>query len=155
MSRRGGMLDAVVAGGGVVGAATALMLAREGLEVALVEPKRPAPWRRETRDLRVYAFAPDNARLLDELGAWQQVVASRVQPYRGMRVWDAAGGDALAFDADALGQRQLGWIVENALLVDALWQALPAVGVRLHCPARIETLERHDRGVRVGLDDGL
>ncbi|QDA56759.1 FAD-dependent oxidoreductase [Thermomonas aquatica] len=154
MSRRN-RLDAVVAGGGVVGAATALMLAREGLQVALVEPRRPAAWRREARDLRVYAFAPDNARLLDELGVWSQVAAARVQPYRGMRVWDAAGGDALAFDADALGQRQLGWIVENALLVDALWQALPAAGVRLHCPARIETLEQHENAVRVGLDDGL
>ncbi len=154
MSRRG-TLDAVVAGGGVVGAATALALAREGLQVALVEPKRPAAWQRDSRDLRVYAFAPDNARLLDELDVWSRVAASRVQPYRGMRVWDAAGGAALTFDADALGQRQLGWIVENALLVDALWQALPAAGVRLHCPARIETLHQDDAGVRVGLDDGL
>ena len=155
ISNRRGTLDAVIAGGGVVGAATALMLAREGLQVALVEPKRPDAWQRDTRDLRVYAFAPDNARLLDALGAWQQVAASRVQPYRGMRVWDAAGGDPLVFDADALGQQQLGWIVENALLVDALWQALPAAGVRLHCPARIEALERTETGVRVQLDDGL
>ena len=154
MSRRG-MLDAVVAGGGVVGAATALMLAREGLQVALVEPKQPTPWQRETRDLRVYAFAPDNARLLADLGVWPQVVAARVQPYRGMRVWDAAGGDPLVFDADALGQRQLGWIIENALLVDALWNALPAAGVRLQCPARIEDLEQLDAGVRVRLDDGM
>ena len=60
MSRRG-RLDAVVAGGGVVGAATALMLAREGLRTALVEPRQPASWQRGTRDLRVFAFAPDNA----------------------------------------------------------------------------------------------
>ena len=141
VSSRRGLLDAVVAGGGVVGACTALMLAREGLQVALVEPKRPPAWQRGSRDLRVYAFAPDNARLLDDLGVWQPVLAARAQPYRGMRVWDAAGGDALAFDADALGQRQLGWIVENRLLVDALWNALPAAGVRLHCPARIEAVE--------------
>ena len=155
LPNRRGMLDAVVAGGGVVGAATALMLAREGLQAALVEPNPATPWQRETRDLRVYAFAPDNARLLDELGAWAHVVASRVQPYRGMRVWDAGGGDALEFDADALGQPQLGWIVENALLVDALWRALPAAGVRVHCPARIEALEHTDTGVRLRLDDGL
>ncbi len=155
LPNRRGVLDAVIAGGGVVGAATALMLAREGLQVALVEPSPVQPWQRDARDLRVYAFAPDNARLLDELGAWTHVAASRVQPYRGMRVWDAAGGDALVFDADALGQPQLGWIVENALLVDALWRALPAVGVRVHCPARIEALEQHEAGVRVRLDDGL
>lgn len=155
LPNRRGMLDAVVAGGGVVGAATALMLAREGLQVAVVEPNPWTPWQREARDLRVYAFAPDNARLLDELGAWAHVVASRVQPCRGMRVWDAAGGEPLVFDADALGQPQLGWIVENALLVDALWRALPAAGVRVHCPARIEALEHTDTGVRLRLDDGL
>ncbi|WP_449446355.1 FAD-dependent oxidoreductase [Thermomonas brevis] len=154
MNRRGA-LDALVVGGGVVGAASALMLAREGLQVALVEARAPEPWRREARDLRVYAFAPDNAALLDALGAWERIAATRVQPYRGMHVWDAAGGAPLAFDADALGQPQLGWIVENGLLVDALWNALPVAGVRVHCPARVETLEQDDDGVRLGLDDGL
>ena len=154
MNRRGA-LDAVVVGGGVVGAAAALMLAREGLQVALVEARAPEPWRREARDLRVYAFAPDNAALLGALGVWERIATTRTQPYRGMHVWDAAGGTPLAFDADALGQPQLGWIVENGLLVDALWNALPAAGVRVHCPARVETLEQDDGGVRLGLDDGL
>ena len=152
---RRGALDAVIAGGGVVGAATALMLAREGLSVALVEPRHPGAWAPAIRDLRVYAFAPDNARLFEELGVWAAVRDARVQPYRRMRVWDAAGGDALEFDADALGQPQLGWIVENALLVDRLWAALPAVGVRLHCPARIEALQQDDAGVQLQLDDGV
>ncbi|GAB1408362.1 UbiH/UbiF family hydroxylase [Thermomonas brevis] len=154
MSRRG-RLDAVVAGGGVVGAATALMLAREGLRVALVEPREPARWQRDARDLRVFAFAPDNAALLQDLGAWPRVLAARSQPYRGMRVWDAAGGAPLVFDADALGQPQLGWIVENGVLVDALWQGLTDAGVRLHCPAQVAGLEQDADGVRVGLDDGL
>ena len=154
MSRRG-RLDAVVAGGGVVGAATALMLAREGLRVALVEPRQPPPWRRDVRDLRVFAFAPDNAALLRDLGAWPRVLAARCQPYRGMRVWDAAGGKPLVFDADALGQPQLGWIVENGVLVHALWQGLADAGVHLHCPAQVASLEQAADGVRVGLDDGL
>ena len=153
--QRRGSLDAVVAGGGVVGAATALMLAREGLSVALVEPKHPNPWTSQSRDLRVYAFALDNARLLEDLGVWSSVRDARVQPYRRMRVWDAAGGDALVFDVDTLGQPQLGWIVENALLVDRLWAALPAAGVRLYCPARIEALEQDAAGVHLQLDDGV
>lgn len=155
MSSRRGVLDAVVAGGGVVGAATALMLAREGLSVALVEPRHPPAWSPQSRDLRVYAFALDNARLFDDLGVWAAIRDARVQPYRRMRVWDAAGGDALVFDADKLGQPQLGWIVENALLVDRLWAALPAAGVRLHCPARIEALEQDNDGVHLQLDDGV
>lgn len=154
MSRRG-RLDVVVAGGGVVGAATALMLAREGLRTALVEPRQPASWQRGTRDLRVFAFAPDNAALLEGLGAWSRVLAARAQPYRRMQVWDAAGGKPLVFDADPLGQPQLGWIVENGVLVDALWQGLADAGVRLHSPAQVATLDQDDDGVRVSLDDGL
>lgn len=153
MSRRG-MLDAVVVGGGVVGAATALMLGRAGLQAVLVDVRMPVPWQRDVRDLRVYAFAPDNAALLRDLGVWLAIAAARAQPYRGMRVWDAAGGAPLAFDADTLGQPQLGWIVENGLLVDALWRALPAAGVRVECPAKVATLAQDAAGVRLGLDDG-
>ena len=151
--RRAG-LDVAVAGGGVVGAACALALARAGLEVALVEP-RPAPrWQAGEPDLRVYALAPDNAGLLQDLGIWPQVLAARAQPYRRMRVWDAAGGGELEFDAAAMARSELGWIVENDLLVDRLWSALAAAGVRLHCPARVQALEQDASGVRLRLDDG-
>ena len=153
MSRRG-MLDAVVVGGGVVGTACALMLAREGLQVALVEGREPSPWSAQSPDLRVFAFAHDNAALLDALGVWPQVTQARAHPYLRMRVWDAAGGGELAFDADAMGRRELGWIVENGLLVDRLWAALPAAGVQVLCPARVEAMEQDERGVRLRLDDG-
>ena len=147
-------LDVVVAGGGVVGAACALALARAGLEVALVEA-RPVPrWLPERPDLRVFALAPDNAALLDALAVWPQVLAARAQPYRRMRVWDAAGDHELCFDADAMARRELGWIVENGLLVDRLWAALAAAGVHLHCPARVQALEQDAAGVRLRLDDG-
>ena len=153
MNRRGS-LDAVVSGGGVVGAACALALAQRGLEVALVEGAAPAPWRAEAPDLRVYAFAADNAALFERLGTWAPVRDARVQPYRRMRVWDAGGGSELDFDADAFGRRELGWIVEHGLLLDRLWAALPAAGVRVHCPARVVALEDDGEGAIVGLDDG-
>ena len=158
MSRRGGTIDVVVAGGGVVGAACALALARTGLEVALVEGARPLQWQRDRPDLRVYAFAADNAALLQDLGIWTEVRAARAHPYRRMRVWDAAGGGELAFDADAFGRSELGWIVEHGLLLDRLWAALPGAGVRVHCPARVEALEQAGNGgdcVRLQLDDGM
>ena len=148
------MVDAAVVGGGVVGSACALSLAQLGLDVALVESREPPRWLPAHRDLRVYAFAPDNAALLDALGVWRSVQGARLQPYRRMRVWDAAGGGELAFDADALGRRELGWIVEHGLLVDRLWATLPAAGVDVQCPARVTELEQHDDGARLRLEDG-
>src|SRR5690606_9240455 len=137
MNRRA-RLDVVVVGGGVVGAACALALADVGLSVALVEGREPTPWQAAVPDLRVFAFAADNVALLQSLGVWASVVQARAWPYRRMQVWDAAGGDDLVFDADRFGRSELGFIVENGLLQDRLWAALPAAGVQLHCPARVE-----------------
>lgn len=153
MSRRG-LLDVVVAGGGVVGAACALSLAQLGLGVALVESRQPEPWAAATPDLRVFAIAPDNAVLLDRLGAWRGVLERRAHAYRRMRVWDAAAGGELGFDADALGREQLGWIVENSLLQERLWALLAMAGVQVLCPARVESMEQDDASVRLRLDDG-
>ncbi|MCS3746588.1 2-octaprenyl-3-methyl-6-methoxy-1,4-benzoquinol hydroxylase [Xanthomonas arboricola] len=153
MSRRS-TRDAVIVGGGVVGAACALALADAGLSVALVEGREPARWHADQPDLRVYAFAADNAALLDSLGVWASVRTGRVQPYRRMRVWDAGGGGELRFDADTLGREQLGWIVEHALLVDRLWAAVHSAGIEVHCPARVAELEQDANGVRLRLDDG-
>src|SRR5690606_11960681 len=141
-------------GGGVVGAACALALAALDLDVTLVEAAEPARWSREHPDLRVFAFAPDNAALLDGFDAWRGVLDARSHPYRRMRVWDAAGGGDLAFDADAVGRRELGWIVENGLLADRLWAALARAGVDVRVPARVEALEQDAAGVRLRLDDG-
>lgn len=153
MSRRE-MLDVVVVGAGVVGAAAALAFARDGLQVALVEAREPTPWRLDEPDLRVYAFAPDNAALLDSAGVWASVLQARAQPYRHMRVWDAAGGAPIEFHADAFARRELGWIVENALLVDRLWASQAAAGVRLHCPDHVVALEQDDASATVELASG-
>ena len=158
--------DVVVGGGGIVGAACALALAREGLAVTLIEAGEPPVWSVDASDLRVYALAPDNVSLLETLGVWPSVRDARAHAYRRMRVWDAAGGDELRFDADTLAEPQLGWIVEHALLQDRLWAALPAAGVAVRTGARVEGLARAqddqdveisqpDEGVTLLLDDGL
>ncbi len=154
MNRRAG-IDVAIVGGAVVGAACAHALAALDLEVALIEAVEPPRWSPDNPDLRVYAFAPDNAALLDGIGIWRDVEATRTQPYRRMRVWDSAGGGELAFDADAFGRSELGWIIEHGLLVDRLWTALSTAGVQLHVPARVEALEQHEQGVRLQLDDGV
>ncbi|WP_277928925.1 UbiH/UbiF family hydroxylase [Luteimonas aquatica] len=151
---RGARADVAVVGGGVVGAACALALARLDLDVTLVDAAAPSPWSAAVPDLRVYAFAPDNAALLETLGVWARVREERLQPYRHMRVWDAAGGGELHFDADALGRRELGWIVEHGLLVDRLWAALPQAGVDVRAPLRVEGLEQDAEGARLRFDDG-
>ena len=152
MSRRD-PLDVIVVGAGIVGSAAALAFARDGLRVAVVEPRAPSPWRADTPDLRVYALAQDSVALLDELGVWGDV-APHAQAYRTMRVWDAAGGGELRFDAQRYGRDTLGWIVEHALLADRLWQRLQQAGVTLRCPNRVSAIVREDAREDSGFRDG-
>jgi 2-octaprenyl-3-methyl-6-methoxy-1,4-benzoquinol hydroxylase/2-octaprenylphenol hydroxylase len=155
VSARRSALDIAVAGGGMVGAACALALARRGFAVALVEAHEPAPWvAGEPEDLRVIALARSSARLLEELGVWRDIEAARVSPYRCMRVWDAASGAEIAFDAAQEGRAQLGWIVENKLVARTLWDSLDAAGVRRVCPAQITAFARREDRVTLDLADG-
>jgi 3-demethoxyubiquinol 3-hydroxylase len=147
--------DAAIVGGGVVGAACALALAQQGLQVTLIEEAEPPAWRSAEADPRVYAFAPDNAALFESIGVWNAVRDTRAHPYQRMRVWDAAGGDELRFDADAFAVKQLGWIIEHALLQDKLWAALRQSNVTMRCPACVIALEQDGDSATLELDDGL
>lgn len=154
MSRRD-RFDVVVIGAGVVGAAAALRLAAEGLRIAIVEAHEPQPWNAAAPDLRVYAFAPDAQALLEQFGAWTAVAAARAHPYRHMRVWDAAGGAELAFDADQMGRSYLGHIVEHGLLVDRLWATLARTpSIERMCPDKLLELEQDDDEVVLALQSG-
>ncbi len=148
MSRRD-PFDVVVVGAGIVGSAAALAFARDGLRVAIVEPRAPSPWHADAPDLRVYALAQDSVALLEELGVWG-AIAPHAQPYRSMRVWDAAGGGALRFDAQRYGRDALGWIVEHALVADRLWNALQHAGVAIRCPQRVTSVVSEDASTSSG-----
>ena len=147
--------DICVIGAGVVGGAAALALAKDGFRVALVEAHEPRPWRVDDADLRVYAFAPDNSGFLDELGVWDSIATARAQPYRHMRVWDAAGGGELHFSAEQIGREALGHIVEHGLLVDRLWQAIAhEPGIVRYCPDKLAQIEQDEKFATVTLASG-
>lgn len=155
MSRRG-ELDAIIVGGGAIGAALALGLARDGFDIALVEARAPTPWNpSDDVDLRVVALASDARLLFENLGVWTAIAGARIGPYRRMRVWDALAPGELAFDAAENGEAALGWIVENGLVQHALWSALGAEPrARVLCPAEVAGVDSDDEGVAATLADG-
>ncbi|WP_114238807.1 UbiH/UbiF/VisC/COQ6 family ubiquinone biosynthesis hydroxylase [Dyella sp. C9] len=150
--RRGPALDVAVVGGGMVGAATALTLARAGFATALIEAREPARWSVDSEvDLRVVGLAPSSIALLHELGVWASIRDSRAGPYAHMHVWDAATGATIHFDAATEGRDLLGYIVENSLVQWRLWEALDGAGVRRICPAQVEGYEVLDDRVQLTL----
>ncbi|HEY1076204.1 MAG TPA: UbiH/UbiF/VisC/COQ6 family ubiquinone biosynthesis hydroxylase [Fontimonas sp.] len=117
--------DVAVVGAGLVGAAAALGLHQRGLRVRLLERKAPPP-SFEDYDPRVYAVSPASVRLLESLGVWRGIAAERVAPYRAMQVWEDDIDQGLHFDAADARTDLLGHIVENRVIQQHLWNALPA-----------------------------
>jgi 2-octaprenyl-3-methyl-6-methoxy-1,4-benzoquinol hydroxylase/2-octaprenylphenol hydroxylase len=153
--RRAPSLDVAVVGGGMVGAAAALALARAGFSTALLEAHAPAAWDASAEvDLRVVGLAPSSVMLLDELGVWTSIREARVGPYSHMHVWDAESGAAIDFDAASEGRDRLGYIVENNLVQWTLWQALEAAGVRRLCPAEVQGFEAREDRIQLELAGG-
>ena len=116
--------EIIVIGGGMVGAAAALGLAKLGVKVALIE-KNPLPNFVENApyDVRISAISAASVELLSQLGAWQAIEQMRVCPYDGLETWEIDGFNT-AFHASELGLDKLGYMVENNLIQIGLWQAL-------------------------------
>jgi 2-polyprenylphenol 6-hydroxylase len=153
--RRAPALDVAVVGGGMVGAAAALALARAGLSTALLEAHAPTSWSADAEvDLRVVGLAPSSVALLEDMDVWTSIRQSRVGAYTHMHVWDAESGAAIDFDAASEGRDKLGYIVENSLVQWTLWQALEAAGVRRLCPAEVQGFEAREDRIQLELADG-
>lgn len=150
--------EAVIVGGGMVGTALCALLAKAGMQVALVEAQ-PAPLSldkaiKKLPTPRVSALTPVSQRLLTHLGAWPAMQKTRVTPYSGMQVWDAEGSGEIAFSADEAGVTVLGHIVENTITLAALNnQVIDHPNVTPFFGVRFEALQRNS-GSWLILDDG-
>ena len=155
----------VIAGAGMIGLTAASLLSRsahrERYSVTVVDAG-DAPGFDPDADigLRVSAISLGSADILRRVGAWAGIEAVRVSPYQRMRVWDARspgdGLDTLRFDAADFAVPELGFIVENALIRDALQKRAQDGGVELKFNASIERLVRADSesGWSVMLENG-
>lgn len=154
MIRQGG--DIIIVGGGVVGLALAVALGRQHMPVALIEARSPqTDWPPESVDRRVYAISRASERLFAGLDVWDGIREYGVSPFRDMRVWDAGGGGEIHFDAAELGQPCLGHIIEERVIIKALFQALASLpSVQLFSPATVTAFEATDSDQAVTLDSG-
>ncbi len=148
--------DVIVVGGGIAGAALARALKDAGLRLALVEARpldtaglanlAPVTGIADV-DSRVSAITPASQRLLESLGAWEALAASRLCPYQFMSVWDADGTGQVDFRASDVDAPHLGHIIENSLLTGALLEGLERQpGTSLISPARVADLDLSDEG---------
>ena len=158
-------VDVAIAGAGMTGIATALQLAELGLKVEVLDQfgldlkeldKQAEQVLQGEFESRVSALTLASVELLKSVGAWQYLVDWRIEPYQKMYVWDGETRGEVKFDAFDMHEAQLGYIVENRLIVLALLKAaLLNSNIQLNFASRIRAVDPVVNGSRhLFLDDG-
>jgi 2-polyprenylphenol 6-hydroxylase len=129
--------EIAVIGGGLAGACAAALLVRhariEPARVALLAPEQPRPAvPGAPPELRVAAISRASQRILAAAAAWQRLDPARLTPYEHMRIWHESaapeGAGALCFDAEDVGEPNLGIIAEMSALQRACQTAFCSAG---------------------------
>jgi len=120
--------DIIIAGGGPVGLAAALLLASAGRHVALVSGAS-----RDGEDPRTVALMQPAIRLLTYLEVWPGDLAGNAAPLKKLRLVDdtnnVISAPDVTFDAKEVGDTPFGWNIPLARLVPALKAAVKRSGV--------------------------
>ncbi|MDH5191358.1 MAG: UbiH/UbiF/VisC/COQ6 family ubiquinone biosynthesis hydroxylase [Gammaproteobacteria bacterium] len=147
--------DMVIIGAGMVGAALACALAPTGLKITIVDTRPPPQISDNEFDLRVSAITRASQNIFSALDAWDYMQQKRVSPFREMRVWDSQGNGQIHFDVAEIGEDNLGWIVENSIIQNALVDRLTQFNnVKLVYPDRISDFNVNDDAVTIELASG-
>lgn len=117
----GKLTSIIIAGGGLVGSLTALLLAqrRPDLRIVIVEPNADGP----VRDKRTIALAAATVELLQQHGLWS-LLAAESEAIRHIHVSDRGYLGVTRLHAEDEGVAALGQVVPAAALNRALYQRL-------------------------------
>ncbi len=157
--------DIAIVGGGLAGSLAALALRDKGFSCAVIDAQDPAVMQKAIFDGRTTAISYASARVFKRLGLWDRI-APEAEAIRDILVTDgraksrfddgAVSTFALHFDSRELDEETpLGWIVENLLLRETLFDAMDKTdGITAFAPAkRAQTIYDAARAT-IALEDG-
>ena len=102
--------EALIIGGGLVGATQAIALAQAGVKVCLIDQISPEAGLDIGSDGRTSAIALATQRMLQKMGVWEKLEANPA-PIKDIRVTDGPSLCFLHFDHRDLGYDPFGYIV--------------------------------------------
>ena len=126
--------DIVIVGAGMVGLACAVALADLPLKIAIIENKTPNfSGSNDTFDLRVSAINLATLTMLIKFDLWKNILAQRASAYEKMFVW--TDNTHLEFTANSINRPELGFIIENRIIRQALWdKVIQQDNIEILCP---------------------
>nr|WP_314262949.1 2-octaprenyl-6-methoxyphenyl hydroxylase [uncultured Moellerella sp.] len=149
-------MNVIIVGGGMAGATLALAisaLSQGKVPVSLIESRLPNQ-QHPGFDARSIALAYGTCQRLASIGIWP-ALADCVTPITHVHVSDRGHAGFVNIDAHEHHITELGNVIELHDAGARLFSLLEkAPGVTLHCPAKVESLNRTQEQVSVTLDSG-
>ena len=145
--------EVVIIGAGVAGSSLALALAKEGMDVCLIDKGAP-----ETKgDIykgRTTALNLASLDFLEGLGV-RKDIQNYLTPFKNIYVWDSEGTSSLDFSSDEIGQPKLGDVVtNNAILTCILALLADHKNLRFLSKDSLKTLDPQKESIKVCTEGG-
>lgn len=149
--------DLIIVGAGMVGALSAILLAKSSLRVALIDKHdgqyslSPPP----AYDARVSAISSQSKKLLEDANVWQNLPQGRVATYDNIVAWDGLGAGYIDFNAGAASMVELGNLVENVVLSQQMMAQIHTLSnVDLYFNNALSSYQLSETGVQAELVSG-
>ena len=146
--------DILIIGGGLVGGTLGCALAKHGLKTVVVDVEEMTDMLDVAFDGRCSAIAQSSQKVLEAVGLWD-VLGPTANPMDDIHVTD---GDSLVFlhyDHTDIGDQPFGWMVENRMIRQALFEVVPTLeNLTVIAPDRVESLERDATSATATLKSG-
>ena len=145
--------EVVVIGAGVVGSSLALSLAKEGVDVCLIDKGTPEIKEDISRG-RTAALNLASQNILEKLGV-KRGIQNYLTPFKNIYVWDSEGTSSLEFSSDEIGQPKLGDVVTNNAILSSIFLLLPNhKNLRFLSGDRLKTLDPQEESIKVCTEGG-
>jgi 2-octaprenyl-6-methoxyphenol hydroxylase len=143
--------DILICGGGLVGASLALALSQLDFDVALAEAVPFGTAEQPSFDERTTAISNGTQRIFNALGVWPLIERSAT-PIKRIHVSDKGRFGFSRINAQEQGLPQLGYVVVNRIMGQALWRRLGEEKIQLYAPARVTSVRLDGDYQLVNLD---
>lgn len=146
--------DIVILGGGAGGLSLAAILGSAGLNITVVDPHKPAPFKKTMASGRTVALMESSLNIIKAAGVWD-VLEPRSNPMEMMRIFDDSDGARdpieVEFPATDIGLSQFGYNIPNALLRAALFERVQTLKTVTFIEDAFESFETSDTDIAVHL----
>ena len=146
--------DALIVGAGMIGSACALALARQGLDVSVID-RDHLNQNAEAEPRRVSAINLASENILRRLEVLDEILTSLPQTFERIEVQDEGSSGTISFDAADLGLSHFGRIISNEAITRALHCSLDKEKcVSLRFGQAATAIASSDSSVTVTLETG-